>query len=879
MSLILTQQKLEGTIDWPDGCQVLAVDGDEPAEQDVRWIPPAADHLAYAIFTSGTTGRPKGVSITHRAAVNTIMDINQRFEVGPGDRVFALSSLSFDLSVYDVFGALAVGAAIVFPEPWAHRDPEHWLQVLNQCGVTIWNSVPALMELLVTHESQTPWPAGLRAVLLSGDWLPLDIADRIRERVPAARVFSLGGATEGSIWSIAYEVGGRDPQWRSVPYGKPLTNQRFHVLDHALAPCPVHVPGELYIAGLGLARDYYRDLEKTSAAFITFEGTPVPGGPQPGERLYRTGDWGRYLPDGNLEFLGREDLQVKIQGYRIELGEIESVLGRHPAVAAAVAIAAGEGRTNRRLAAFYVLHEDVAAPDEAALIEYLAHDLPEYMVPGIFTALEQLPLTANGKIDRKELSRLALHRDDQVAGKVAPRTKIEKDLAEIWCELLELNSLGVHDALFDLGGNSLVAIRMLSQLRAVFQVEVSLQSLFAHPTVAGLAEEIVRLKAEAGETGRLMDDGINLVLEHNHEDRFKPFPLSDIQQAYLLGRMSNLELGNVAAHAYFEIEVDSDDPARIETAWLKLIERHDMLRTVFHQDGTQQVLEQFPDWHLPVEDLTVVEEDEARQRLDAVRERMSHQVLPTNQWPLFEIRVSRMTSARIRIHLSFDLLIADAWSAQLIFLEFAQLRPAIPTLQLDPLEVTASAITWSPMEKAARTTAVYQRVPSAYWLERVPTRWPPRTATPPGPRSGVALSRPDASSSPRGPPVDPRYLATSPAGTGCTKQRTHPLRPLSGRLCRGPGRPGRASPALHHQRHHLQPPAASTARSTRHGGRLHQFPDPVGRRGFRRPPVISSYVPAPSRNNSGRIWTTATYSGVQVVRDLAAANGAVRRAP
>jgi amino acid adenylation domain-containing protein len=304
--------------------------------------------LAYVIYTSGSTGAPKGVMIDHRGAVNTILDINRRFAIGRDDRVLAISSLSFDLSVYDIFGTLAAGGTIVFPDAAAARDPERWLELIRRERVTVWNSVPALMSMLVEVAGGRPEcaPRSLRVVLLSGDWIPLALPDQIRRSMPDVDVISLGGATEASIWSIAYRIDEIDPEWKSVPYGRPLANQYFHVLDERLDHRPVWVPGQLFIGGIGLAKGYWRDEESTRTRFFTH--------PRTGERLYRTGDLGRYLPDGNLEFLGREDFQVKIRGHRIELGEIETVLNQHPAIRESVCTVIGEERGNERLVAYVV---------------------------------------------------------------------------------------------------------------------------------------------------------------------------------------------------------------------------------------------------------------------------------------------------------------------------------------------------------------------------------------------------------------------------------------------------------------------------------------------------------------------------------------------
>ncbi|HKV08764.1 MAG TPA: amino acid adenylation domain-containing protein, partial [Thermoanaerobaculia bacterium] len=344
--------------------ETLAAALAEPDPGEAHLPVAAPDDRAYVIYTSGSTGRPKGVVIRHSAAVNTVRDVNRRFDVGPADRVFAVSALSFDLSVYDLFGPLAVGGAVVLPEPSPTPDPAAWSAALVRHGVTVWDSAPALMDLLVS--SGAPLPETLRLVLLSGDWIPVTLPGEIRRRVPGARVISLGGATEASIWSILYPIGDVPPGWTSIPYGRPMANQAFHVLDPAGEPAPVGVAGELHIGGLGVADGYHARPDLTAEKFV-----PDPFTARPGARLYRTGDLGRRFADGTIEFLGRRDHQVKIRGFRIELGEIEAVLNAHPAVRESVVLARQEeglaksaGLSQARLVAYVVPEGDL---DLAAL--------------------------------------------------------------------------------------------------------------------------------------------------------------------------------------------------------------------------------------------------------------------------------------------------------------------------------------------------------------------------------------------------------------------------------------------------------------------------------------------------------------------------------
>ncbi|BBM81666.1 non-ribosomal peptide synthetase [Candidatus Uabimicrobium amorphum] len=320
-SIVLTQEQLRDQFVFAKDKFVIDVSTFEGDSTPVPIVQKKED-LAYVIYTSGSTGFPKGVAISHQAAVNTIVDINERFAVTSDDRVLALSALNFDLSVYDIFGILAVGGCIVIPPTKFLREPRHWQELMDKHGVTIWNTVPALMQMLI--DSQLQANNRLRLVMMSGDWIPLTLPPQITEQWESCEVISLGGATEAAIWSIFYPIKKIDPAWKSVPYGKPLTNQSFFVFNKKWQSCPDWAIGELFIGGMGVAEEYWKAPEITEKSFVYHPVTK--------ERLYRTGDLGRYLPDGNIEFLGREDAQVKIHGYRIELGEIETHLNKHPLV-------------------------------------------------------------------------------------------------------------------------------------------------------------------------------------------------------------------------------------------------------------------------------------------------------------------------------------------------------------------------------------------------------------------------------------------------------------------------------------------------------------------------------------------------------------------
>ncbi len=304
--------------------------------------------IAYLIYTSGSTGKPKGVYVSHESAYNTIKDVNQKFNVSENDCCLALSSLSFDLSVYDIFGLLGVGGQIVIPDKRLNKDPEHYYSLIERYGITLWNSVPSFMDLLMEYIESKGLKLDLRLVMLSGDWIPINLIRKIKGNNANCETISLGGATEAAIWSIYYPIKEINPKWKSIPYGKPLSNQKIYILNERLEHCPDYVVGEIYIGGFGLAQGYWNDSEKTNNSFITWSQT--------GERIYKTGDMGCYLPDDDIvEFLGREDGQVKIGGHRIEIGEIETVLNSNPAIKRGIVSKIKNNTGNDYLGAFIIL--------------------------------------------------------------------------------------------------------------------------------------------------------------------------------------------------------------------------------------------------------------------------------------------------------------------------------------------------------------------------------------------------------------------------------------------------------------------------------------------------------------------------------------------
>lgn len=443
----------------------------------------SATSPCYAIFTSGSTGQPKGVVLSHRAVLNTFDWVTRTFAIGPSDRLLFVTSPCFDLSVYDTFGALGAGATVVVASGALLAEPAALAAAITDLGITVWDSAPAALQRLAPFFPPALASPGapLRLVLLSGDWIPLSLPGAIVEAFPRARVVSLGGATEAAIWSNWFPIGAVDPRWTSIPYGRPIQNARYHVLDRAMRPAPIGAVGDLYIGGVCLADGYLNRPELTRERFI-----PDPFAEDPGERLYRTGDLARYFDDGELEFLGRSDFQVKIRGFRVELGEIEAAIATLPEVREVVCTAPLDASDQRVLVA-YVIPRDGQIVDAQTIRESLGRTLPQYMVPSHVVELAAFPLSCNGKLDRG-----ALPSPGAAAASVfvAPSTPTEREMARIWEDLLQRERVGVHESFFDLGGHSLLAVMLVSRVRKQMGVDLPLTRVLQKPTIALLAASL-----------------------------------------------------------------------------------------------------------------------------------------------------------------------------------------------------------------------------------------------------------------------------------------------------------------------------------------------------------------------------------------------------
>ena len=469
----------------PKDCAPIIHVGDIPyeaadslLEQELPEV--SLDSMAYIIFTSGTTGKPKGVAISHRQATNTIESINRMWNLNENATAFGISQLNFDLSVYDIFGMLRLGGTLVMPSQENYKNPAKWKELMEAHKVTVWNSVPALMQMLLTYldYSEEESKVALKLILLSGDWTPQSLPPQIKNAWKDVTLSVMGGATEGSIWSIYHEWKENLPGWSSVPYGRPLANQGYLVLDENLCDCPYWVTGQLAITGEGVAMEYFNDPTLTEAKF------PI----RDGKRIYLTGDLGRYRPGGEIEFVGRMDRQLKLHGHRVEPGEVEAAIKRRLGVKE---VFVGVLKTDPVLATLVVREDPI---DFQKLKADLKNDLPDYMIPSCCAQASVMPLTKNGKLDQKEILRLldAARMENNEKKDETKHSETEAKLLKIWQEELSDPDLGVEEDFFDVGGDSLLIAKMAGRMKKEITDAVSFEEYLtytlSHPTVRELAE-------------------------------------------------------------------------------------------------------------------------------------------------------------------------------------------------------------------------------------------------------------------------------------------------------------------------------------------------------------------------------------------------------
>jgi amino acid adenylation domain-containing protein/non-ribosomal peptide synthase protein (TIGR01720 family) len=513
----------------------------------------AEENLAYVIYTSGSTGRPKGAMNTHRAIRNRLLWMQEEYGLTESDRVLQKTPFSFDVSVWEFFWPLMTGACLVVARPGGHQDTDYLVEVITRHEITTLHFVPSMLQVFL-EEPGAGRCASLTRVICSGEALPFELQERFFARLPA-ELHNLYGPTEAAVdvTNWACERGGAR---QFVPIGRPIANIRIYLLDGRMNPAPAGAAGELHIGGVGLARGYLNRPALTAERFV-----PDPFASEPGARLYKTGDLARYLPDGSIKYLGRVDHQVKIRGFRIELGEIESALGRHPELQETVVVTVREDAPGDRRLVAYASPSGATAPGVRELRAYLKDCLPEYMIPSAFVMLDALPLSPNGKVDRKALPAPEQSREALAEEFVAPREGAEEVLARIWSEVLGVERVGVHDNLFELGGDSILSLQVTARARQA-GLQLTPRQVFEHPTVAELAALASAAPAALAAQGEVTG----------------PLPLTPVQHWFFEQNLARPHHWNQSL--LFEVR-EPMDAARLRDAVARLVTHHDALRLRF----------------------------------------------------------------------------------------------------------------------------------------------------------------------------------------------------------------------------------------------------------------------------------------------------------
>lgn len=657
--LVLTQRNLHPRLP-AHNAQILYLDeqpdlGDEIMEFANPDSGVGCNNLAYVIYTSGSTGKPKGVAIEHRSPVALVHWAQELFSPAELAGVLASTSICFDLSIFELFVTLSIGGKVILAEnalalpalPAAHQ-------------VTMINSVPSAMKELLRLQGV---PASVRVVNLAGEPLTITLVKQIYELPQIEKVYDLYGPSETTTYStVALRTA-------DGPYtiGRPLTNEQIYLVDENLQPVPVGVAGEILIGGDGLARGYLHRPELTEEKFIAH-----PFDTQPGARVYRTGDLARYRPDGNIEFLGRIDHQVKVRGYRIELSAIEATLRRHPNIRDAV-LMARQDTPDEPLLVAYVVPMKEPLPTDTDLREHLRRTLPEYMVPSAFVYLFELPLTANGKIDRKALLAPARDRIGLQSEYVPAKTPIEKLLAGIWSEILKLDSISIHANFFELGGHSLLATRVISRIRHKLKLELPLRALFENPTIESLAGAI----DAAPEAIDALHTDTKSELSHEESKAFSDdsvIPASFAQQR--LWFLDQLDPGQAVYIIDYAMRITGPlNETALEQAINEIIRRHESLRTTIgtrNGEPTQVVAETLT-MRLPVVDISHEPQEMREAKARALAAEISKQPFDLARGPLLRLRIIRLHPQDHILAIPIHHVVADGWSLDVLQKELAAL--------------------------------------------------------------------------------------------------------------------------------------------------------------------------------------------------------------
>ncbi len=659
------------------GDKAVCLDTDWPTiEQEEAGNPGAGavpSNLAYVMYTSGSTGQPKGAMILHGGLVNYLCWAIQAYGVQAGGSVPVHSSISFDLTVTSLYPILLAGGhAELLPED---AGAQNLLAALRRCGNrSLVKITPAHLDLLGQQLRSDEIAELTKTFVIGGENLLAESVQVWRDFAPSTRLINEYGPTETVVGCCVYEVKPDDPRSGSIPIGRPIANTQLYILDPDMQPVPLGETGELYIGGAGVARGYLNRPELTQERFLVdrFSG-------RDGARLYKTGDLARYRPDGILEYLGRVDNQVKIRGYRIELGEIEAILAGHPEVQSCAVLAREDSPGNKQLVG-YVVSRGGGTPAVEGMSDFLKMRLPEYMVPAQFVLLESLPLTQNGKVDRKALP--APSEANLISGEttVAPRNDTERALADIWAKLLNVGSIGIHDDFFELGGHSLLVIKAMSRIRDVLQVDLPPQSLFENSTVAGLAAVVMQAKGDAAE------EPSQDVRRIEPREEAGPCPLSFAQEQFWL--LDQMVPGSPAYNIVDVIALRGEYDAEAMKGTLnEIVRRHEILRTAFSPGDGQLMQVVLPPTELPLLefDLTSLPEPERAPAWSSVVREQGHKAFDLSEAPLLRATMVHHSATDHRLLLVIHHIVGDEWAMGLIQDEVRQIYAAFSRKLPSPL--------------------------------------------------------------------------------------------------------------------------------------------------------------------------------------------------
>jgi amino acid adenylation domain-containing protein len=668
-------------------------------------------NVAYVIYTSGSTGQPKGVAITHEAICNRLLWMQEEFPLRAHDRVLQKTVYSFDASVWELFLPLMTGASVVMAAAGAHRDSAALAAAIQEHEVTVLQMVPSMLAVLL-EEPGIKSCRSLQRVFSGGEALTESLQERFYERVNWAKLINLYGPTEASIDASYYECE-RGQKRNKVIIGRPISNMQLYLLDERQQPVPVGTAGELYIGGVGLARGYWGQASLTAERFV-----PHGFSEEPGARLYRTGDRVRYLSDGTIEYLGRMDHQVKLRGFRIELGEIETVLSEHPAVRHNVVILREDAPGEKQIVA-YIVASGSEIPTAAEWRQALKDKLPDYMIPAAFESLDTLPLTANGKLDKKRLPPPTQVATDSERNYVAPRTPLEETLANIWAEVLKLNRVGIHDNFFALGGDSIRSIQVKAAAQRV-GLEFSLEQLFAHQSVHALAHEL-----QAAEPVALLPSKTEPFSLVAAEDLSRmpagvedAYPLTALQSGMFFHREYSPDTAIYHDISTFHLR-GAVDLQVLAQAIQQLATRHPLLRTAFDLTNFSEPLQLvYQTAEIPIEeiDLRSLSDAEQKEALDVWIETQRMRVFDYSRPPLLRFTVHRRSEETIQFTMNCHHAILDGWSVGVIMSELLHLYFfALGKAEQLSTPPSATFRDFVALERSALESPVC----SDYWLEKL----------------------------------------------------------------------------------------------------------------------------------------------------------------